>query len=99
MFLNDLIFADICGFFSSPDDESLEVIRFMLEGLKKGEKVFHTVDPGQRAARLQRSASAGVDATALLESGPTWGARTIGLKCICVMVCSTSREHLPGGSR
>jgi MEDS: MEthanogen/methylotroph, DcmR Sensory domain len=58
----------ICGFFSSHDDESQAVIPFILEGLKKGEKAFHTVDPKRYDAHLQQLASAGMDVSTLLES-------------------------------
>src|SRR5262245_44005182 len=58
----------ICGFFRSDDDESQAVIPFILEGLKKGEKAFHTVDPKRYDAHLQQLASAGLDVPTLLES-------------------------------
>jgi MEDS: MEthanogen/methylotroph, DcmR Sensory domain len=47
------------------------VIPFILEGLEKGEKAFHTVDPGRRErdAHLRQLMSAGVDVTAAQESG------------------------------
>ena len=59
----------ICGFFNSHDDEFRAVIPFILEGLKKGEKAFHTVDPERRNEHLQRLAKAGIDVTAMLKSG------------------------------
>ena len=66
----------ICGFFSSHDDEFRAVIPFILEGLEKGEKAFHTVDPARRAAHLRQLVSAGIDVTAAQESGqlevPDW---------------------------
>ena len=59
----------ICGFFNSHDDEFRVAIPFILEGLEKGEKAFHTVDPQRRDEHLQRLASAGIDVTATLASG------------------------------
>jgi hypothetical protein len=59
----------ICGFFNSHDDELRAVVPFILEGLEKGEKAFHTVDPGRRAAHLRQLASAGIDVTAAQASG------------------------------
>src|SRR5215831_13247564 len=87
----------ICGFFNSHDDEFRIAIPFISEGLEKGEKAFHTVDPQGRDEHLQRLASAGIDVTA---RWPVANSRcTIGTRCICVMVCSTSQERLPVGSR
>jgi hypothetical protein len=59
----------ICGFFNSHDDEFRVAIPFISEGLEKGEKAFHTVDPQRRDEHLQRLASAGIDVTARLASG------------------------------
>src|SRR5262249_2833610 len=59
----------ICGFFNSHDDEFRVAIPFISEGLEKGEKAFHTVDPQPRDEHLQRLASAGIDVTATLASG------------------------------
>ena len=58
----------ICGFFNSHDDEFRVVIPFILEGLERGEKAFHTVDPKRYNAHLQQLASAGIDVTTLLKS-------------------------------
>ena len=59
----------ICGFFNSHDAEFRVAIPFISEGLEKGEKAFHTVDPQRRDEHLQRLASAGIDVTATLASG------------------------------
>jgi MEDS: MEthanogen/methylotroph, DcmR Sensory domain len=59
----------ICGFFNSHDDELRVVIPFILEGLERGEKAFHTDNPGRRAAHLRQFVSAGIDVTAARESG------------------------------
>jgi hypothetical protein len=48
----------ICGFLNSHDDEFRVVIPFILEGLEKGEKAFHTVDPGRRDPNLRISPGA-----------------------------------------
>jgi hypothetical protein len=58
----------ICGFFNSHDDEFRVTIPFILEGLKKGEKAFHTVDPARRAEHLHQLVSAGIDTNATRES-------------------------------
>ena len=58
----------ICGFFNNHDDEFRVTLPFTLDGLKKGEKAFHTVDPARRAEHLQRLVSVGIDTNATQES-------------------------------
>ena len=37
----------VCAFFNSPDDEYEVLLPFIKEGLERGEKAFHVVDPEQ----------------------------------------------------
>ncbi|HYE91170.1 MAG TPA: MEDS domain-containing protein [Terriglobales bacterium] len=54
----------ICAFFASPEDEYQVTLPFVKEGLERGEKAFHIVDPAQRAAYVTRLADAGIDVPA-----------------------------------
>jgi len=51
----------ICAFFHNRDEEYQVLLPFIKEGLKRGEKAFHIVDPKLREEHLDRLRSAGVD--------------------------------------
>src|SRR6266850_3788406 len=51
----------ICAFFHNRDEEYQVLLPFIKEGLKRGEKAFHIVDPQLREEHLKRLRSAGID--------------------------------------
>ena len=59
----------ICAFFNTPDEEYRVLLSFIVEGLERGEKAVHVVDPDLREYHLRRLASAGLDVTTLMKSG------------------------------
>jgi len=54
----------ICAFFHNRDEEYQVLLPFIKEGLKRGEKAFHIVDPQLREEHLKRLRSAGIDVAA-----------------------------------
>lgn len=59
----------ICAFFHGPDEEYRVLLPFIKEGLERGEKAFHVVDPQLREAHLRHLGSAGINPTAAEQSG------------------------------
>src|SRR3979490_1292706 len=59
----------ICGFFRTPDEEYRLLLPFIKEGLQRGEKAFHVVDPKLRDDHLRRLKSAGIDVAEVEKSG------------------------------
>jgi hypothetical protein len=59
----------ICAFFQSAEEEYRVLLPFIKEGLERGEKAFHVVDPQLRTDHLRRLRAAGVDPEAAQESG------------------------------
>src|SRR5260370_11027479 len=53
-----------CAFFHNRDEEYQVLLPFIKEGLKRGEKAFHIVDPHLREEHLKRLRSAVIDVTA-----------------------------------
>jgi len=51
----------ICAFFHDAEEEYRVLLPFIKEGLERGEKAFHVVDPKQRDEHLRRLDSAGID--------------------------------------
>jgi DNA-binding CsgD family transcriptional regulator len=58
-----------CAFVRTPEEEFAVLIPFIMDGLDRGEKFWHIVDPGRRSELARRLDHAGVDATALQRSG------------------------------
>jgi DcmR-like sensory protein len=56
-------------FFSNRDEEYQVLIPFAQDGLERGEKVVHTVDPERRGEHLQRLEAEGIDVAAVLQNG------------------------------
>lgn len=52
----------ICAFFNSPDEEYRVLLPFIRDGIARGEKAFHIVDPQLIDDHLARLREAGVDA-------------------------------------
>src|SRR5258707_14482003 len=59
----------ICGFFRNPEEEYHLLLPFIKEGIERGEKAFHVVDPKLRDDHLRRLKSAGIDVTKAEKSG------------------------------
>jgi hypothetical protein len=51
----------VCAFFESPEAEYRVTFPFVKEGLDRGEKAFHIVNPAERGAFVARLADAGID--------------------------------------
>jgi hypothetical protein len=51
----------VCAFFHSPDEEYAILLPFIREGLGRGEKAFHIVDPAGRADHFRRLQLGGID--------------------------------------
>lgn len=54
----------VCAFFRSDDERYRILLPFIKEGLERGEKAVHIVDPARRAHHMARLATGGIDATA-----------------------------------
>jgi hypothetical protein len=59
----------ICAFFFTPDEEYRVLLPFIVEGLRRGEKAFHVVEPGLVTEHLRRLESAGIDVSSVMKSG------------------------------
>ena len=62
-------YRHVCAFFNSPDEEERVMAPFIREGIERGEKAFHIVDPAGRADYVRRLAGAGLPVDELLETG------------------------------
>lgn len=59
----------ICAFFNGPDEEYRALLPFIKEGLDRGEKAFHVVDPNLRENHLRHLRSVGIQPEAAQQSG------------------------------
>ena len=59
----------ICAFFNSIDEEHRVLRSFIKEGLERGEKAFHVVDPELREEHLKLLAEAGIDVHRAIDTG------------------------------
>jgi hypothetical protein len=59
----------ICAFFNSVDEEHRVLRSFIKEGLERGEKAFHIVDPDLREEHLKRLTEDGVSVERAVGSG------------------------------
>ena len=53
-------YRHVCAFFDSPDEEQLVMAPFIRDGLERGERAFHIVDPEQRAEYVRRLEDEGI---------------------------------------
>lgn len=58
----------ICAFFHNRDEEYRVLLPFIKEGLERGEKAFHIVDPNLRDEHFERLRSGGIDVAAAEQS-------------------------------
>jgi len=59
----------VCAFFLNDDEEYRVLLPFIHEGLQRGEKAVHVVNPQQRDEHLRRLASAGIDPAVAQRTG------------------------------
>src|SRR5216683_3957096 len=59
----------MCAFFNSVDEEHRVLRSFIKEGLDRGEKAFHIVDPELREDHLKRLTEAGIDVDQAMATG------------------------------
>ena len=59
----------ICAFFNTPDDEYRILLPFIKEGIERGEKGFHIVDPELMDDHFGRLKNAGIDTEAAKAKG------------------------------
>jgi hypothetical protein len=59
----------VCAFFHTPDDEYRVLLPFIREGLERGERAFHIIDPGMREDHARRLSAGGIDVLAAAAGG------------------------------
>lgn len=59
----------ICAFFHNRDEEYQVLLPFIKDGIERGERAFHIVDPKLREEHLQRLRSVGIDVDTAEQSG------------------------------
>lgn len=59
----------VCAFFHNSDEEYRVLLPFIKDGLERGEKAFHIVDPKLRNEHRRRLASAAIDVERAESSG------------------------------
>src|SRR6266851_7600054 len=59
----------VCAFFRDQDEEYRVLIPFIVEGIRRGEKVFHTINPRLLATHLERLQAAGIHVRQAQQSG------------------------------
>ena len=59
----------VCGYFDGALEAHRVLVPFIVDGLERGERAVHVVDPARRAKHSEWLASAGVDVKGALQSG------------------------------
>jgi hypothetical protein len=59
----------ICAFFNSADEEYRVLRSFYKDGIDRGDKALHLVDPEQREDHLRRLTEAGIDVQGAIDTG------------------------------
>jgi MEDS: MEthanogen/methylotroph, DcmR Sensory domain len=59
----------VCAFFNGIDEQHRVLRSFIKDGLERGDKAFHLVDPERREDHLRRLAEAGVDVQEAMGTG------------------------------
>jgi MEDS: MEthanogen/methylotroph, DcmR Sensory domain len=59
----------VCAFFNNWEEEYQVLLPFVQDGLERGDKIVHTIDPERRGEHLQRLAARRIDVAALLQDG------------------------------
>lgn len=59
----------VCAFFNSRDEQHKVLMPFFKEGVDRGEKVFHIIDPRLRREHMQACTAGGIDVEKCQETG------------------------------
>jgi hypothetical protein len=59
----------VCAFFRSPEEEYRVLLPFIKEGIERGERAFHVVNPLLRQEHIQRLLEAGLDLLTAMKRG------------------------------
>ncbi len=59
----------VCAFFNTIDEEHRVLGSFYKDGIDRGEKAAHIVDPENRGEHLKRLAEAGIDVQKMMDTG------------------------------
>src|SRR5271155_5254938 len=59
----------ICGFFRSAEEKYHLLLPFIKEGIERGERAFHIVDPAERQEHLRQLGLAGIGAASVQKEG------------------------------
>src|SRR6266446_4408007 len=59
----------VCAFFNTIDEEHRVLGSFYKDGIDRGEKAAHIVDPENREEHLKRLAEAGIDVHTMMDTG------------------------------
>jgi hypothetical protein len=59
----------VCAFFGSEDEEHQVLLPFVKDGIDRGDKAVHVIDPARHDEHLRRLAAAGIDTTAAQARG------------------------------
>ena len=59
----------VCAFFDSTAEEDQVMLPFVRQGIERGEKAYHIIDPDERAAYVARLRGGGIPMEEKLESG------------------------------
>jgi methanogenic corrinoid protein MtbC1 len=59
----------LCAFFHTPDERYRVLLPFVKEGIERGEKAIHVIDPARRAEHRDRLAGAGINVASTEASG------------------------------
>ena len=59
----------VCAFFHTPDEEYRVLLPFIVEGIERGERAFHIVDPDMREDHARRLRAAGIDVPTAQQRG------------------------------
>jgi AcrR family transcriptional regulator len=92
----------VCGLFVEREEGYRGLLPFVIDGLARGERAVHIVDPATREEHLERLAHAGIDVPSELDSGrlevTTWeGAYLRGGRFDLAAMVSFVREALAEG--
>lgn len=61
--------SHVCAFFNNREEEYRLLLPFVREGLERGEKIVHTIDPERLGDHLERLEAGGIDVATLLKDG------------------------------
>jgi hypothetical protein len=62
-------YRHVCAFFTSPEEEHRVMGPYIKQGIERGEKAFHIVDPEQRTAYIDWLGELGIDMAAAQRRG------------------------------